>query len=799
MRAAEFGRASDAYLVLPWWGPGGAFLGPVTALASGSARVELAVVLRPMDLPEAADLADLAARMATAAGAPADGAVVGSGGVAQQVHSSDPQAQWLGRVHAANLRRLHRPFLVTAYALTDDEVAARGAAGALAAAISDERPFEPPVGESCVFPSCADVVELGGDERDDALRAVGELEFHFARPTFADPRDRGVSRLRYLCDARGAATAFRLPVSVRGGVPGIAVKQRSPDFHPGPRVGTVPPRHIDLGTFEGGGRATVPLDDLTKHVLVTGFTGSGKTVTVLQVLHQLWADHRVPFLVLESAKQEYRGLMSVPAIGTGLRVYTLGNETGVPFRLNPFELLPGARVEAHVSRLQVCLEASVPPIGPSSSVIAEALLRVYEACGWALTDVYPEDEAAKRRFRQLSEFVAAVERVIVDRKYAGEVLANLTAALVGRFKPLLLGSKAHMFDTPRSAPGAAELFARPTVLELNDLNVDDKALVVMFVLTFLREHRERAFRRSGQLGTLTHVTLVEEAHNVLENVASKGSGEGATAADTRFKAVEAFCQLLTEIRALGEGLIVADQSPEKLAPDALRNTNLQIAHQLRDGNDRDAIANAMIMTDEQRDYLGKLGPGHAAVFRTGLEQATFVRVPKYYPGADDLARCPAEPGPAAAYRADFRGWGFSPTMSDAEVARLMEQRDPEVAARKALPLAVPLTGCESCQNKCRHRDAIHPEVESAAGREEVAEWAQRVAEKQPPVQVVRFLAQTASRGANRAGTTAPKGDAPLCYFVHMWRARYQAHPDKKLAQTHYAEFHKQLSAIRGGK
>jgi hypothetical protein len=258
-------------------------------------------------------------------------------------------------------------------------------------------------------------------------------------------------------------------------------------------------------------------------------------------------------------------------------VYTLGNETAVPFRLNPFELLPGVRVEAHVSRLQVCLEAAVPPIGPSASVIADALLQVYEACGWALTDSAPEPGRAKRRFPQLSEFVDAAERVLAERKYEGEVLSNLTAALVGRFRPLLIRSKRRMFDTPVSAPSATELFSRPTVLELNDLNVDDKALVVMFLLTFLREHREREFRRNPATG-LAHVTLVEEAHNVLENVASKGGGDGATSADTRYKAVEAFCQMLTEIRALGEGLIIADQSPEKLAPDAMRNTNLQIAH-----------------------------------------------------------------------------------------------------------------------------------------------------------------------------------------------------------------------------
>ncbi len=799
IRTPLLADSSDAYLVLPWWGAGGAFLAPMTALAAAAERVELAVMLQPTELDEARALAELAAKMATAAGTPTEGAVVGVERGAERIHSVDPQAQWLGRVHAANHRRLHRPFLATSYVFSNDAVAARGVATALAAAISDEPPFEPPIGEPGVIPSRVDVVELDKHERQAALLGIGDLEFYFAQQPIGAAIDGGLYRLRYLCDARGAATAFRLPVSVRGGVPGIAVHQRSPDFHPGPRICSIPSGHIELGTYEDGGYATVPINDLTKHVLVTGFTGSGKTVTVLQMLHQLWAEpHRIPFLVLESAKQEYRGFLGVPGIGADLRVYTLGNEAAVPFRLNPFELLPGVRVEAHVSRLQVCLEAAVPPIGPSASVIAEAMQRVYEACGWSLTDVYPVNGLAKRRFPRLSEFVAAIEQVISDRKYAGEVESNLTAALVGRFKPLLLGSKSRMLDTPRSSPSAAELFKRPTVLELNDLNVDDKSLLVMFVLTFLREYREQEFRRAGQLGKLAHVTLVEEAHNILENVSSKGSGEGTTAADTRFKAVEAFCQLLTEIRALGEGLVVADQSPEKLAPDAMRNTNLQIAHQLRDGHDREAIANAMIMTDKQRDFLGKLAPGHAAVFRTGLEQATFVRVPKYYPNPDDEATCPF--GAAGdGYRSGFRGWGFNAAISDTEVARLMCEREPEVAARKALPLVEPLEGCECCQNKCRHRDAIHPEFDGEEGLVDVVNWGKLLAAEWPSDDLWRFCATTAVRGASRVETTGPKGDAPWCYFVHMWHKKFGSYePPKVLTQAHYALFHKHLSALRVG-
>ena len=47
---------------------------------------------------------------------------------------------------------------------------------------------------------------------------------------------------------------------------------------------------------------TISLDELQRHVLICGVTGSGKTVTSFHVLRHLWRDHRVPWLVIEPVK-----------------------------------------------------------------------------------------------------------------------------------------------------------------------------------------------------------------------------------------------------------------------------------------------------------------------------------------------------------------------------------------------------------------------------------------------------------------------------------------------------------------
>jgi hypothetical protein len=755
--------ATDPIVIFPWWGPGGPFLLPMESLLSQPVACSITVLLSPTSL-RIHEWEWLCA-MSQVAQSKGEQNLQVLGGQAP-VRMVDPSAALAGRLYMANFRRLAtNPSVVSVYCCAADgrHDVARSLAGSLQSLVH-EPPLESPTQNDERLPSGAQAHEVAADSLD--ARELKELR---VQPPTGPP---SLLRLPDLVDPKGAATLFRLPVSVRGGVPGIRVKQLPPDFHPGVRVASRPKDHVDLGRYHAGGRATCPLKDLTKHTLVTGFTGSGKTVTVLQLLHQVWIDHGVPFLVLESAKQEYRGLTTVDAMCSGdqrISVYTLGNENCSPFRLNPFELLPGVRVEAHISKLQSCFEGAIPPIGPSSSLICESLLRVYEEAGWNLTDIAPQSASIRRRFPVLRDFVRAVEKVLHDRGYQGEVADNLRAALIGRFTPLLLGGKGRMFDTQRSAPTATDLFTRPTVLEMNDLIIEDKALVVMFLLTLLREYRETD---KGVHGDLKHLTVVEEAHNVLENVSSEGGGEGATKADTRYKAVQAFCSMITEIRSLGEGLVIADQSPEKLSRDAIRNTNLQLAHQLRDATDRESMAKAMIMTDEQRDFLGKLVPGQAALFRTGLERATFVNVDKYYPDVADFAAAPSA-GTAAhvIWKRDFRGHGFDPLITDAALREYMDGVDPNLQGRRRLSL--PYLGCSSCRSQCQYRDAIFPTCTAPEARKLGQEWfaltdvTHRARLGITTEEVWKRGTRIAIESAVAAGAERTL-DAAWCYFVHLW-------------------------------
>ncbi len=104
------------------------------------------------------------------------------------------------------------------------------------------------------------------------------------------------------------------------------------------------------------------------------------------------------------------------------------------------------------------------------------------------------------------------------------------------------------------------LFETPLVVELADFGADDeKAFVMSLLLTRLFEARETA--RTGH-DHLRHVLVIEEAHRLLRHVAERPGEEG----NMRHQAVQAFANLLAELRAYGQGVVAVEQIPTKLTP-----------------------------------------------------------------------------------------------------------------------------------------------------------------------------------------------------------------------------------------
>jgi hypothetical protein len=398
---------------------------------------------------------------------------------------------------------------------------------------------------------------------------------------------------------------------------------------------------LPLGKIQQNGRDTpgtfnISLDALAKHAVVIGVTGSGKTTTVMSLLDRV-IEAGKSFLVIEPAKTEYRGLRSALTPRTELRIYTLGSEMMAPFRLNPFEFEtndePGSvSLLTHIDFLKAVFNAAFILYAPMPHVLEEALHEVYEDKGWDIASGINRrvpDWSQRHRypiFPTLTDLYRKVEVVTERLGYHDEVERNVKAGLKARIGSLRLGSKGLMLDTARGIP-MHDLLSKPTILEMENIgNDDEKTFLMGLFLAKLYEFR-RLQATTGILAEgLQNLMVIEEAHRLLQNTSTHIDVESA---NPRAQAIEVFTNMLSEMRAYGQGVLVAEQIPSKLAPDVLKNTNLKIVHRLIAYDDRQSIGHTMNLNAEQQTYLGILTPGMAAVYAEGADHAYLVRMENY--------------------------------------------------------------------------------------------------------------------------------------------------------------------------
>jgi len=357
------------------------------------------------------------------------------------------------------------------------------------------------------------------------------------------------------------------------------------------------------------------VEDLSKHTFVTGVTGAGKTTTCLKLL----LESGLPFLVIEPAKTEYRALHGQ---GVDVEYYCLGREDLTPFRLNPFELLSSQQnLASHIDTLKATLTAVFPMEAAMPQIIEEAIIKAYLNKGWMIHEnenLLSDDPWAPESevWPTLSDMIHELDGVIKSKGMGKEFEEKYRGSLVARLTNLTLGTKGRMLNTRRSM-NFDQLLEKHVVIELEELkDGQDKALFMGLIITRLAEcMKQRHNRQPG----FQHLTLVEEAHRLL---ARPEPGDGGA----RKMGVEMFANLLAEVRKYGEGLIIADQIPNKLVLDVIKNTNTKIVHRLFAADDRNTIGDAMGLTDEQKDFLPMLQPGETIIYCGGWHAPVRLKV-----------------------------------------------------------------------------------------------------------------------------------------------------------------------------
>ena len=445
------------------------------------------------------------------------------------------------------------------------------------------------------------------------------------------------------------------------------------------------PRQLLVGTILDERRETgiwygMDMNSLCKHSFVAGVPGQGKTHTCFYLLHQLWEKSRIPWLVLEpSSKSEYRQLLASDPFKDILRIFTCGNESIAPIRINPFEVLPGVHVQTQIDNLQTLLNSAFAWVPPMPTVLNKALHRVYKDKGWDLAYGTNPKGYSPESQPTLDDLIVTVDKLCSELGYSAEVTGNIRAGLQTRLSSLTEGGKGLMLNCRTSMP-MQTLLAQPTVLELAAIGDDDeKAFILGTILLKLAQFRQsEGLSRKG----LRHVTVVEEAHRLLRAVPDT---VGTEVANARGKLVESFCNILAEFRAYGEGIVVVDQIPEKLSPDVVKNTNLKIVHRLVAKGDRQLVGGAMNLSEVQEKFLATIRPGQAVVYSESREYPYLVQVPNH---------------------AEFRPYKNAIVSND-EIRNHMAAICKLMPARQSL-LNGKMPGGSDCPGKCK---ACRPEIQ----------------------------------------------------------------------------------------
>jgi len=373
--------------------------------------------------------------------------------------------------------------------------------------------------------------------------------------------------------------------------------------------------------------------DLNKHLFVCGLTGSGKTTTVKNILKNL-AQDSIPFLVLESAKRDYRQLLADESF-KNMNVFTIGDATVSPIRLNPFYVQNGVHPLVHIDYLKAIFNASFALYGPMPHIIEKCLHRIYVKKGWNLTNgKHPHfmningevDESKYNKpehfyfYPTLADLKSEVEFYINNEMdYKGELRDNIKTAILARIESLCVGSKGLMFNT-FDFYSLDILLKQPTVFEMENLaDDDDKAFFVGLILVLISEYRQKdnpAINPGKKDAGLQHFLVIEEAHRLLKNVNTERNSE--MIGNPKGKAVEVFCNVIAEMRSLGQGVAVVEQIPSKISPDVIKNSSMKIVHRLVSKDDQSLLAGSLGINDDEALYLNRLTTGHALCYKEGM-------------------------------------------------------------------------------------------------------------------------------------------------------------------------------------
>lgn len=379
---------------------------------------------------------------------------------------------------------------------------------------------------------------------------------------------------------------------------------------------------IELGcvfhmNHEENAKVYLSKESLASHTFITGSTGSGKSNTVYQLLNEAM-EQDVRFMVIEPAKGEYKHIF-----GSDPDVAVFGTNPAIApmLRINPFSFQKDIHVLEHLDRLIEIFNVCWPMYAAMPAVLKNAVEKSYADCGWNLvrsTNRYGEDI-----YPSFADVARNIKEIIDTSEYDSDNKGAYKGSLLTRLQSLTNGINGMIFTCDEIA--AADLFDKNVIVDLSRVGSSEtKSLIMGMLVLKLQEHRMAT--ATGMNEKLKHITVLEEAHNLLKRTSTEQASESANLLG---KSVEMLANAIAEMRTYGEGFVIADQAPGLLDMSVIRNTNTKIIMRLPDRTDRELVGQAANLNYDQITELAKLPCGVAAIYQNEWVQPVLCKVKKY--------------------------------------------------------------------------------------------------------------------------------------------------------------------------
>lgn len=386
---------------------------------------------------------------------------------------------------------------------------------------------------------------------------------------------------------------------------------------------TVPERMngMLLGKDQEKNEIYYPWSLLTKHGFLAGMPGSGKTNTMMYLVSKMY-NAGIPVLVMEPAKKEYR-ILSVLEEMKGVFLFSPSANSMFPIHINPFEFPEGMKLAEHINNLLDVFNGTFLLDPPMPMLLIEGIQKCYEELGWIPGMI----NTGALKYPTMSMLYENIKKLFDKYKYASDVRSNLESVLQVRIGSLMQREMGDIFDVEKSTFRPEEWIEKSAIIELASLGTAPTNFMMLMLLTLIREVLGLKPYSPDPVNENKprHVIFLEEAHNLIANTSVQMAG----AMDPKIAATAFIKDMLAEVRALGEGIIIADQLPTAMAPEVIKNTSLKIGLRLTSADERKLLGETMSADNVQMERMGIYTPGQCLVSYEKLLKPFELRIPEF--------------------------------------------------------------------------------------------------------------------------------------------------------------------------